>query len=294
MLKKLLALLGLALIIAIILIEDPTKIWDAVSNTNPLLLLAAEAFLLALSLSKGARLHQLAKTIKQLKFREALNVFCFGQLVNQGITTVLGEVSKGVMLKKLHGFSFSRSMSIIFVERGYDLIFTLAFSMLLLGQVKQSWAPLAIALPLLFIGAIIAIAVLPEKPFHWFKKFKKPWHFYENFRGGLRSLSTKVLATTLAITAVAWLFEGLGNQLLLSAFGVNLPLLTVLSVTSLSLLVGFLSGIPGGIGTREVSLVFLYSLFGVPAPIALALSLVYRIAIIVNDYAFYLLSEWKK
>lgn len=293
MLKKILTIIGLVLIIAIIFIEGPEKIWNAATKADLALLVCAEIFLILLTLVKGVRLQQLAKTIKCLGFRQSLHIFCFGQLVNQGVTTAIGEVSKALMLKKLHGFSFSRSISIIFVERGCDFIFTLGFACLIIAQLKTDWALTALAIPLVFVLAIIAVAFLPVHLFAFFKKFKKLWHVYSNFRQGLRNLSLQLIAITLAISAVAWLFEGLGNQFLLSSLGAPLPLLTVLSITSLSLMVGFISGIPGGIGSREAALVLLYSLFGVGMPIALAQALIYRVLTAGSNFVLYAVAGWR-
>ncbi|MGB9577534.1 MAG: lysylphosphatidylglycerol synthase transmembrane domain-containing protein [Candidatus Micrarchaeia archaeon] len=294
MLKKLLGVFGLALVLAIIWVEGPATILNAASHANLALLIAAEAFLVSLNLFKGLRLHELLKSIQRLRFRDSLRVFCFGQLVNQGIMTALGEVSKGLMLKRLHGLSFSRSMSIIVVERGFDLLFALALSALVLAQVNKAWLPLAIGLAAALAALIAAIAFLPQNLFRFFQRFKQPWHAYTNFRNGLRGLSPRFLAIAFAVSVAAWTLEGLGNQFILYSLGVNLPLLTVLGVTSLSLVVGFASFIPGGIGAREASLVLLYSALGVPGPTALAQGLIYRISIAANDYAIYLLAGWRK
>ena len=221
MLKKLLGVLGFVLILLIVWLEGPATIWNAASRADIALLIAAELFLILLNLTKGLRLHEIIKSIQRLDFRDSLRVFCFGQLVNQGVMTALGEVSKGLMLKRLHGFSFSRSMSVIVAERGFDLLFAIALSAMILAQVNSSWLPLAIGLAVVLAVLILAIAFLPQNLFRFFQRFKRPWHAYTNFREGLRGLSPRFLLIAGVISIVAWVFEGLGNQFILSSLGVS-------------------------------------------------------------------------
>ncbi|NYZ75480.1 flippase-like domain-containing protein [Candidatus Micrarchaeota archaeon] len=287
MLKTILAIAGALVFILLIWYSGPQAIWNAATQANPFLLLAALACLALITLLKGLRLHALLKHSGSIARREALAVFSFGQLANQGITTALGEVAKGALLKKVHGFSFSKSMGVILVERGYDFLFTVFFAAIALAALRPDSLPfLGAALAIVFFG-VAAAAFAPGNWFSFLKRWKKVYESASKFRQGIKSLQPKTLAYALAFSAAAWLFEGLGNQLIFSALGIQLPILTVLGITSAGLIVGFATAIPGGIGSREATLVLLYAAAGVSAPAVIAQALLYRIGMTGVSLASY-------
>ena len=287
MLKTILAIAGAAVFLALVWHFGPTAVWNAASQANPLLFAAALACLLALTLVKALRLQALLQHTGTIQKREALAVFSFGQLTNQGITTLAGEVAKGALLKKVHGFSFSKSMGVILVERGYDLLFTIFFAAIALAALQPDSLPfLGAALAIVFFG-VAAAAFAPSKWFSFLKRWKKVYESASKFRQGIKSLPPKTLAYALALSAIAWLFEGLGNQLIFSALGIQLPILTVVGITSAGLIAGFASMIPGGIGSRETVMVLLYSAAGVPAPAVIVQSILYRLGMTGVSLAAY-------
>ncbi|MEW5955293.1 MAG: lysylphosphatidylglycerol synthase transmembrane domain-containing protein [Candidatus Micrarchaeota archaeon] len=287
MLKTILAIAGALMFLLLIWYSGPAAVWNAVTQANPLLFAAALACLLLLTALKGLRLHALLQHAGRLKRREALAVFSFGQLTNQGITTLLGEVAKGALLKKIHGFSFSNSMGVILVERGYDFLFTVFFAAIALASLRPDWLPfLALLLAVAFFG-VAAAAFAPSKWFSFLKRWKKLWESAAKFRHGIVGLRPQALCLAFAFSAVAWLFEGLGNHFIFSALGIQLPLLTVLGITSAGLIVGFATMIPGGIGSREATMVLLYSAADISAPAVIAQALLYRIGMTAVSLAAY-------
>ena len=77
----------------------------------------------------------------------------------------------------------------------------------------------------------------------------------------------------LIITLLAWLLDGLTFYLVLLSFSVNLPVSAIFlmsCVLSLSILIGLLSTLPGGIGGTEVVMVVLLMSMGVEQVIAVS------------------------
>ena len=178
-------------------------------------------------------------------------------------------------------------MGVILLERGYDFLFTVFFAAIALAALRPDSLPfLGAALAIVFFG-VAAAAFAPSKWFTFLKRWTKVYESAAKFRQGIKSLSPKTLAYALALSAIAWLFEGLGNQLIFSALGIQLPLLTVLGITSAGLIVGFATAIPGGIGSREATMVLLYSAVGVAAPVVIAQALLYRIGVTGVSLAAY-------
>ncbi|MGC9114334.1 MAG: lysylphosphatidylglycerol synthase transmembrane domain-containing protein [Candidatus Micrarchaeia archaeon] len=293
MLKKLLALLGIALFLAIIYFAGPDKLVVSLASANPFLLFAAFAAIVAITVINGARFHILARSLGRLSFSNTFAALCLSQLVNQGMTAALGEVSKGALFKKLHGISFSRTIGIVFVERGQDFILALIIALLFLSSSNIPWLS-QVSLLLLPIIALIAVVLFaPSKWFNRFKRFEAVYRLARGFKQGVRGLSRKVLFLSLVLTLLSLVFNGLANQLLLSAMGAPVPLATVLAFTSAALIAGFLSGLPGGLGSREVVLVALFSSLGVSAAVVIAASVLLRGFFAGINLVFYLLFSRK-
>ena len=291
MFKALLAIAGILIFAALIWYSGPLEVWNAATQADPLHLAAAAACLAVLTLAKGIRLHGLLKHEGTIKKRQAIAVFSFGQLTNQGITTALGEVAKGALLKKVHGFSFSRAMGTILVERGLDFVFTVFFTAIAIATLRPHWLPVLAAALLVAGLGLAGAAFAPRQWFAFFKKWPTAYEKATKFRQGITCQSPKVIGVALALSAVAWLFEGFGNQLIFSGLGVNLPFFTVLGITCAGLLVGFATAVPGGIGSREATLVILYSAAGVPTSIVIVQALLYRIAMTAISLAAYAVAQ---
>ncbi len=280
-----LSIIGLVLLLAVFLYSGPALIWDSLFSADPVFFAAGAAFLLALLLLGGWRFHLLSGRLKSLSFPKTFYVLCFSQVVNQGTLASAGELSKAALLKKLHGVSFSRSLGVVLLERGQDVLFSFALGALFLYQYQRDWLwPVAVASAVLF--ALVALLLfLPAGSFGFLSRFPQAGNVVMNFRDGARGQSPSVLALSLAVTAATFLVGAAANWFLLSSLGASVGFWTVLSVNFTGLLIGFLSGLPAGIGSREAALVFLYGIFGVAAPVVVAASLLNRILFVVFSYA---------
>lgn len=124
-----------------------------------------------------------------------------------------------------------------------------------------------------------------------------PWHRFENLvsRFPLASLSRRLLAfvtntqqairQTTGITLLVVVVIILGrlyltaytSHLILRDFGYDIGAWQILTAQAISLLVGLISMIPMGIGTRDVSMVLLLSQAGVPTDVLVSLTLIERL-----------------
>ncbi|OIO24088.1 hypothetical protein AUJ65_02255 [Candidatus Micrarchaeota archaeon CG1_02_51_15] len=285
MIKKLLFAISLILFAAVILYAGPSVLLDALISADPLPL-AVATFLIAVTIGlNGIRFHILTSSIGELPFKQTFNVLLFSQLANQGAIALLGDATKAVLFKKLFGHSFTRIIGIVTVERGQDLLVALTCAVLLAAEL--SWAGYA---AFGVMAVFCALMIFVFTPPSWIRKlpFKRLSDAAQNFREGVRAITLKTILQSFAVTLAALITGGLANQLLLASFGVSLPLLTVVTVTSVSLLAGLASGLPAGLGAREASLVLMYGSFGVPASAVLMSALLLRVIFASLSYAGYL------
>lgn len=99
-------------------------------------------------------------------------------------------------------------------------------------------------------------------------------------------------ALALATTTVYWVVQGVVLALLVSAFGVDSSFEFILGLTTLPILVGMLSPIPGGAVVREALMYAVARLADVPGDPVIAAALVYRIALFAAIPILYGLARW--
>ncbi len=102
----------------------------------------------------------------------------------------------------------------------------------------------------------------------------------------IRTVWPKLLFTKNSFPVVftiilTWLFSALSIEFIFLAYGEYVPILWVLTVVAVSLFIAGVSQIPGGVGARELSFVFLLSYLGVPYELSVAAALLSRIYTII-------------
>lgn len=99
-------------------------------------------------------------------------------------------------------------------------------------------------------------------------------------------------AQALAATSFYWVIQGIVLALLVSAFGVDSSFVLILGLTTLPILIGMLSPIPGGAVVREALMYAVARLAGVAGDPVIAAALVYRIALFAAIPILYGLVRW--
>lgn len=86
-------------------------------------------------------------------------------------------------------------------------------------------------------------------------------------------------ARALLASVIYWVTQGIVLALLVHAMGVEVSLLFMIGLTSLPLLIGMLSPIPGGAVVREAMMFVVARLAGVPGAEVVAAAVIYRMAL---------------
>jgi uncharacterized membrane protein YbhN (UPF0104 family) len=208
--------------------------------------------------------------------RESLTIFLAG--MSMAVTPgKLGEVLKSFLLRDRAGVPVSRTAAVVLLERVTDVVALLVILALGrsadgVGWVEGIAGGGALALLLVLLAPGPAIRALGRETPGW--------------RGALaRALEAgRVVAapgTTLAaslLSVPAWGLEALVLSWMLGGLGAELPLAAAAEAYAFSTLAGAVSMLPGGLGAAEGSLAWMLEARGATASVAVAATLLLRLA----------------
>lgn len=220
---------------------------------------------------------------------KAAEAFLTSVIINYAAPVGLAVPSRAALTKRALGLDASQTGTIALWE--------IAFDVLVLGTGAVAWMLLADGAPTqvrreiaesstsyLLAGLALAMIVAVVAAIAW----RKPG-LRQKMLTMLRAIliaPTKrpgAAAYTLAVTVVYWASQGLVLWMLVEALGVSVSASFMLGFTSLPILVGMLSPIPGGAAVREglMYVVARLSDLGPQADAILAAALIYRFALFV-------------
>lgn len=263
---------------------------DAVRDADvPLLVLAAPIYLMSLWIL-AFRWHMLVRMASgSSNLPKAAEAFLTSVIINYAAPVGLAVPSRAALTKRALGLTASQTGTIALWE--------IAFDVLVLGTGTAIWLFLADGAPGevrdeiaqssnsyliagIALAAIAAVAMIVA--------VRKP-----GFRQKLTSLIGKVVTApsrqpveaiqTLAVSFMYWTLQGVVLWMLVVALNVDVSASFMLGFTSLPILVGMLSPIPGGAAVREglMYIVARLSGYGPEADAILAAALIYRFALFV-------------
>ncbi len=193
----------------------------------------------------------------------------------------VGDVLKSYLLKKKFGYEQRKTLPSVVLERITDLPSIAILSVAGAYSIYQNTFVLLLPFLVLFMTLFAIKSNLCFRMIVGFfsnhtrtKKYSKSVEsLYKNMRA---STSYKNLFTGTLIGLVAWTAEGLMLYVLLLGLGIQVNFLFVVSIYAISVIVGVLSLIPGGIGASEASMFGLLIVAGISKPEALAATIIFR------------------
>lgn len=187
-----------------------------------------------------------------------------------------GEVIRSLYLKEF-GVSYIHSLMAFITERGMDLI---AVGLLAMFVTSMFPAYQYVLIALLLVSAVFLIVLrmhiwtLVAKHFLNARKRRQIDCIVLIVR---KFFTLKTFAFALLLSVLAWGAQGLSLYLITQTMTTGLRLDWAVGIYALSLLVGALSFIPGGLGATEASIVFLLTTVGMTQEGAIAASLISRV-----------------
>lgn len=197
----------------------------------------------------------------------------------------MGEAVRAVYFKQ-RGVPYMQSLAMLFVERLSDLAAMLVLSTLALRAFPHAGAILAATIAfiaLLFIVFTRSHAVMawlgPVLPRGITRRAEHRLHDLRSLLGcAAQLLRARMLLAGLGLALLSWGAEGLSLYYILQVLGTPLAAWTAVSIYAVSVLVGALSFLPGGLGSTEAAMALLLVLAGVDHASATAATLICRLA----------------
>lgn len=195
-----------------------------------------------------------------------------------------GEAVRSLYLRK-HGIAMPLSLAAFFTERFVDLAAMVILA--LIGAYAYPdfrWPVIATA-----IAILVLIPFVRASSFHDFianriarlgsQRIRTlAERLVELLRSSSILLRSGPLYSGLALAIVAWGAEGIALYIILQQLDVSVSVALAVGIYSISVLIGALSFIPGGLGTTEAIMILLLTLVGADYPTAVAATLVCRLA----------------
>jgi len=193
----------------------------------------------------------------------------------------IGEFVKALYLKSEKGISISKGFSSVLVDRLFDLYLLIILGFIgiwhfgVLGALSNSFLLITIIVvltPLImlnkqlmgrFINILYKVAVV--------KKVKgKIEERFEDFFNGLQKLINPRLLFSGLLTFLGYLMFFIQSYLIVLAMDLSINFITIILFMAISNLISFIPISISGLGTRDATLIFLFSLIGLQPELAVS------------------------
>lgn len=223
----------------------------------------------------------------EVRFTELLPLFTAGLFLSNMSPAKTGDPVRSLILKRNKGYSFSKSLPSIFIERLFDIITIIVISTIGIGLLTVKlggisfWFQIAVAL---WIGLVITgvyVIISKERTKKFVSKIQSIFSFIPKIgklKNEVEKLSEnmhksfivyknkKTLGVTFILTLTAWLLEGV---ILLTAFyslGLGISYLTAVIIIPVAVLIGIFTILPGALGSYEIiSVTFFMAIYSYTA-----------------------------
>ena len=195
----------------------------------------------------------------------------------------VGELVKSQLLKTKFGIPRSKTVPIVILEQFYTLIGLIVISFFGIWYFELGTYVIGFFTAVLVFSFILIsskrifnkLMVILEKR-KITSKFVEPLSLsYDTVRKSIRG---PIVFYATALTSIFWLLEAVTVYFVLLSFGVDgIEFLMVIPTYATSIMLGFLSFLPMGLGVVEGSLVSFFSLQGIEVSLSLTLVIIIRI-----------------
>ena len=220
----------------------------------------------------------LLKNKTKIGYTNFVRQYFYSYLLSFFIPGQLGDASLVLIFKK----KFNTPMKITAAAYSVDKIITLIIYLIAasigiivyISALKKLIFIFAIVILIAIILFVINTKLLTSSKISTglIFKIKNYWLELLLFRHDL-----PILLLNFGITILKWLALGLGLWFVFTAFGVRVDILAILTIPIITTFVGYLPVSIGGIGTIEVTAIYLFSIIGVDKVVVLNVYILSRI-----------------
>lgn len=286
--KNLTKLTGLIIFVLIIIFKiDFGKFYQLVSNLNPLHLILASSIMLVPTFIKVIRWRYILKKLGINRcLKEISKIYYISLMISHITPAYLGEIPSKIVLLKGDDHQVSSSFTSIIIDRLNDLIILLViaiggiFLFLPLLKIKNLIVAISVLLILILILFGIKIELLKKilkkiffltVPKKWQSQSKK---HLKNILSGFKKMTAKDIAVTFGLTILTYSLIWLFLYVLAQILGINqVPPLFLLLIYTITRFVIMIPVTISGFGTREITMLALFSSFSVQNELVIIYSL---------------------
>ena len=291
--KILLFFISILLLIGVIIYINPILLLQTLSKTNALYILLAFG---VVNITTVLRVMKWKVLLKEVTLKELFPVQMLGMALSNLTPGKVGEPLKSLILKITKNIPASSSLPTVFWERIFDLVVLVVLSAVCISIFSSLFAVgfVGIIISALIIFLLI-VALTSRRVGEFFFKRLKKIPLLRKIRDGFldtfyeSKIEKKGLLECFVITFFTWILDGLTFFIILLSFNVPPSLYHALifpCLIALSIVIGILSSLPGGMGSTEIVLILLITSLGFEK--SLAASVVFLGRIITLGYGMFL------
>lgn len=204
-----------------------------------------------------------------------------------------GDLTRSYFLKKKYKSSFMEMASLVIIERVVDIFILVLLSAVFFIAYAQYFNStinillLAISFAIFIFSIILVRKSFAEKmltiSFRIFKPIKivskiepKVKEMLSKFYSGVGKLGRKHIAIVFLLTLMIWIAEAFLFFVSSLALGIDVPFVLCIGFIAISLVIGVVSSLPGGLGSMELVLFGFLTIYGLKETPALSLIILYR------------------
>lgn len=271
--RKIVSILVSAAIVALLWWRiDVREIARVLQDVDAVWLAIALAVFIPILLGTAWRLYFLVRRrTADIRYRDALSLTLAAGVMNLVLPSKMGDIAKGVFLKKHGEMGGSAAFSLVVLEKANDVLALLLWCVVGLvfhARAGQGWGWLAVMLVVALAGAYLlvfsrrfaawcfetAARVLPAKLQAPLGSLGGAWTEMPEY------IDTATRVCLLLASTVLWLVHLLQIWLFILALHVDtVGFVPSLGLTALALFFGLLPFTFMGVGTRDAALIFLYA-----------------------------------
>lgn len=279
-------LLGLALLVAWVLLVDLGEVSRTLSQARWSYVLLAAGIGLSSSLTRSQRWRLVLRPIASVPLVDLFFISMTSSLVNFIIPLRTGEIARSLLLKQRHRMPMSASLPTIAVDRSFDLLAVLlvgtigALSGIRLGGRLSAVLLAGGVLLLIFVVFVILAILLGDRLLALADRLlpkRLASHLRERLLGIIQGVLTgftavgrqpKGLLQMIALSFLSAVLDGTLFYFLLQSLGADVPYAIVLTGFALFTLTFLVPGAPGYVGSMEAFGSLVFSALGVGVEIA--------------------------
>ena len=268
---------------AFLIASDIRTVYDQIINFKIEFLLVIIPLVITGWFVLFARWHLLLKNSKIfIPKKDSLLIF-FSGFALAVIPGKAGDLIKSQLLKTKFGIPRSRTVPIVILEQLYTVIGLVFLSFFGIWYFELGMYVIGFFIALLvFVFILISSRKIFNKVVLLLEKWKYTSKFVEPLSSSYdtikKSIRGPIAFYASALTIIYWLIETIVVYFVLLAFGIDsIEFLKVIPTYTTSLMLGFLSFLPMGVGVVEGSLASFFSLHGVSVSLSLTLVIIIRL-----------------